>query len=192
MKKPPWNIPVVFVYFWLSLGYVLDDEEIVDILRKTKITSSEISKRIDAAEKAESEIQATRKNYLPIATRGALLYFLVAGLTQLDHMYQFSLDWFQRVFVASVVSRREKQERTLERERASWKKVPEMAARWQEPKSTCEKGLFEEHLEHSIDALTRNVFEVRRCLMWIWQMRSVYPCWSQLPFPPLGGVFSSI
>ncbi|EQB78556.1 hypothetical protein CB1_001073039, partial [Camelus ferus] len=50
-------------------GSLLDDEEIVDILRKSKMTSNEILKRIKATKKAESEIEATRKKYLPIATR---------------------------------------------------------------------------------------------------------------------------
>ncbi|XP_011359187.1 dynein heavy chain 14, axonemal [Pteropus vampyrus] len=142
-------------------GYVLDDEEIVDILRKSKITSNEISKRIDAAEKAESEIQATRKNYLPLATRGALLYFLVAGLTQINYMYQFSLDWFQQVFVSSVVSRSKKQEEhSLERDKVSRKKVHEITNHSKEPKLKREKDLLEGHLKNSTDALTRNIFKV--------------------------------
>lgn len=150
----------------MSLGYVLDDEEIVDILRKSKITSNEISKRIDAAEKAESEIQATRKNYLPLATRGALLYFLVAGLTQINYMYQFSLDWFQQVFVSSVVSRSKKQEEhSLERDKVSRKKVHEITNHSKEPKLKREKDLLEGHLKNSTDALTRNIFKVSHSLM---------------------------
>ena len=94
----------------MSLGFVLDDEEIVDILRKSKMTSNEISKRIKATRKAESKIEETRKVYLPIATRGALLYFLVSNLAQIDYMYQFSLDWFRQIFVSSVVSKSKEQE----------------------------------------------------------------------------------
>ncbi|EPQ07949.1 Dynein heavy chain 14, axonemal [Myotis brandtii] len=106
---------------------VLDNEEIIDTLRKSKITSNEISKRISETEKAESEIQATRKNYLPIATRGALLYFVVASLTQINHMYQFSLDWFRQVFLSSVVSKsKEQEEHGLKREKVPPKKVHEL------------------------------------------------------------------
>ena len=54
------------------------------------MTSNEISKRIKATRKAESEIEETRKLYLPIATRGALLYFLVSKSTSLySHSINF-------------------------------------------------------------------------------------------------------
>ncbi|XP_004439654.1 PREDICTED: dynein heavy chain 14, axonemal [Ceratotherium simum simum] len=139
---------------------VLDDEEIVDVLRKSKMTSNEISKRIKATETAESEIQATRQNYLPIATRGALLYFLVAGLTQINYMYQFSLDWFRQVFVSSVVSKSEEQERSLKREKMSLKKVHEITNPSEESKLDSEKNPLERHLKNSIDVLTRNIFKV--------------------------------
>ena len=76
----------------MSLGFVLDDEEIVDILRKSKMTSNEISKRIKATRKAESEIEETRKLYLPIGTRGALLYFLVSKSTSL---YSHSINFWE-------------------------------------------------------------------------------------------------
>ncbi|XP_036611437.1 dynein heavy chain 14, axonemal [Trichosurus vulpecula] len=85
-----------------SQGCILDDEAIIENLKKSKMTSTEVSERIKAAEKTESEFQMTRKNYLPIATRGALLYFLVADLAQINYMYQFSLDWFREMFVMSV------------------------------------------------------------------------------------------
>ncbi|XP_072503821.1 dynein axonemal heavy chain 14 [Notamacropus eugenii] len=85
-----------------SQGCILDDEAIIENLKKSKQTSTEVSERIKASEKTESEFQMTRKNYLPIATRGALLYFLVADLAQINYMYQFSLDWFREMFVMSV------------------------------------------------------------------------------------------
>ncbi|XP_016076637.1 PREDICTED: dynein heavy chain 14, axonemal [Miniopterus natalensis] len=141
-------------------GCVLDNEEIVDILRKSKITSNEISRRISAAEKAESEIQETRRNYLPIATRGAVLYFLVAGLAQISYMYQFSLDWFRQVFVSSVVSKSKEQEHGLKREKVSLRRLHETVNLSKEPKTKHEKKPSEGHLKNSIDTLTRNVFKV--------------------------------
>ncbi|XP_066216240.1 dynein axonemal heavy chain 14 [Saccopteryx leptura] len=142
-------------------GCVLDNEEIVDILRKSKMTSNEISKRISATKKAESEIQATRKNYLPIATRGTLLYFLVASLTQINYMYQFSLDWFRQVFVASIVSKgKDQEEHSLKREKMSLIKVHEMINLSKEPKLNDEKTPLKKYLKNAIDVLTRNVFKV--------------------------------
>ncbi|XP_064451600.1 dynein axonemal heavy chain 14 [Mirounga angustirostris] len=140
---------------------VLDDEEIVDILRKAKMTSNEISKRIKATEKAESQIQETRKSYLPIATRGALLYFLVAGLAQVNCMYQFSLDWFRQAFIQAVVSRRKEQEEPgSKREAMSLKKIRDTTNLSKEPKLESEGNLSQRHLKNSIDVLTRSIFKV--------------------------------
>uniref|UniRef100_M3XYI9 Dynein axonemal heavy chain 14 n=1 Tax=Mustela putorius furo TaxID=9669 RepID=M3XYI9_MUSPF len=109
---------------------VLDDEETVDILRNIKMNSNDISKRIRATEKAESKIQETRKHYLPLATRGALLYFLVAGLARVSCAYQFSLDWFRQAFLLAVVSGKR------------------------------EENISQKHLKNSIDVLTRSIFKV--------------------------------
>ncbi|XP_070257562.1 dynein axonemal heavy chain 14 [Myotis yumanensis] len=143
-------------------GCVLDNEEIVDTLRKSKITSNEISKRISETEKAELEIQATRKSFLPIATRGTLLYFVVASLTQISHMYQFSLDWFRRVFLSSVVSKSKEQEEEhgLKREKTPPKKLHELVSLSEEPKLKLEKPPLEKHLKNSVDVLTMNIFKV--------------------------------
>nr|XP_031294136.1 dynein heavy chain 14, axonemal [Camelus dromedarius] len=142
-------------------GSLLDDEEIVDILRKSKMTSNEILKRIKATKKAESEIEATRKKYLPIATRGALLYFLVSGLAQINCMYQFSLDWFRQIFVSSVVSKsKEQEEHSVKRERMFLKRVCEITELSKEPKLESESKSLDRHLKNSIDRLTRNIFKV--------------------------------
>ncbi|KAM5238846.1 dynein axonemal heavy chain 14 [Ctenodactylus gundi] len=129
-------------------GCVLDDEEIVATLRKCKMTANEIANRIQATEKAESEIQATRRKYLPIATRGALLYFLVAGLAHLDHMYQFSLDWFRQRFVASVIPGRRHEP------------AQKVAGSSEKPGLQRDPDQLSEHIEHAVGRLTRNVFRV--------------------------------
>ncbi|XP_008070687.1 dynein heavy chain 14, axonemal, partial [Carlito syrichta] len=137
-------------------GCVLDDEEIVDTLRKSKMISNEILKRIEATTKSESENQAKRENYLPIATRGTLLYFLVADLTQINYMYQFSLDWFRQVFVSSVISKSKEQEHSLKREKTSFKKVRKSKNISKES----EKNSSDRHVKNVIDVLTRNIFKV--------------------------------
>ncbi|XP_054432748.1 dynein axonemal heavy chain 14 [Pteronotus mesoamericanus] len=142
-------------------GCVLDNEEIIELLRQSKVTSSEISKRINATEKAESKIEAIRTAYLPIATRGTLLYFLVAGLPRINHMYQFSLDWFRQVFVSSVVSRsKEPEEHGLKREKVPLKRAHGNKNLSKEPKLKHEKNPLEGHLKNSMDVLTRNIFKV--------------------------------
>jgi len=39
---------------------------------------------------------------LQVATRGSTLYFVLADLSGIDVMYQFSLDWFQDMFTAAI------------------------------------------------------------------------------------------
>jgi len=40
--------------------------------------------------------------YAPVAYRAAILYFVVQDLQKVNHMYQFSLNWFRSVFIKSL------------------------------------------------------------------------------------------
>eukprot|EP00079_Xenopus_tropicalis_P035681 XP_017949452.1 PREDICTED: dynein heavy chain 14, axonemal [Xenopus tropicalis] len=83
-------------------GHLLDDEDLIDNLKKSKLKSKDVVKRIEDSAKTEATIEAARGTYLPVARRGAILYFVVANLIRLNYMYQFSLQWFHRVFVESM------------------------------------------------------------------------------------------
>ncbi|CAH2255707.1 dynein heavy chain 14, axonemal [Pelobates cultripes] len=85
-------------------GHLLDDHDLIETLKMSKMTSRNVFQRIEASEKTEATIEAAREVYLPIATRGAILYFMVADLIHLNYMYQFSLHWFHQVFVESLGS----------------------------------------------------------------------------------------
>lgn len=37
--------------------------------------------------------------YQPVANRGAILYIIISELSNLESMYQFSLEYFSRIFV---------------------------------------------------------------------------------------------
>uniref|UniRef100_A0A8C5PZV6 AAA+ ATPase domain-containing protein n=1 Tax=Leptobrachium leishanense TaxID=445787 RepID=A0A8C5PZV6_9ANUR len=83
-------------------GHLLDDRDLIETLKMSKETSRDVFQRIEASEKTEATIEDARKVYLPIATRGAVLYFVVADLVHLNYMYQFSLLWFHQVFMESL------------------------------------------------------------------------------------------
>ena len=53
---------------------------------------------------ARSEIRRTREHYLPVATRGAIIYFTLVDLPSLNVMYQFSLPWVVDLFVSCLLS----------------------------------------------------------------------------------------
>ncbi|XP_066451266.1 dynein axonemal heavy chain 14 isoform X2 [Eleutherodactylus coqui] len=83
-------------------GHLLDDEDLINTLQKSKVTAKDVVKRMRDSGKTEASIEAARDIYLPVARRGAVLYFVVADLIHLNYMYQFSLQWFHQVFVEAM------------------------------------------------------------------------------------------
>ena len=56
-----------------------------------------ITTRLLEAEKTEQSISTAREKYRPVATRGSVMYFVVASLAEVDPMYQYSLKYFTQV-----------------------------------------------------------------------------------------------
>eukprot|EP01029_Cantina_marsupialis_P005823 TRINITY_DN1630_c1_g5_i3.p1 TRINITY_DN1630_c1_g5~~TRINITY_DN1630_c1_g5_i3.p1 ORF type:complete len:1943 (+),score=485.57 TRINITY_DN1630_c1_g5_i3:173-6001(+) len=81
-----------------SKGNILDDEELINTLAHAKVTSGIISERVAESEKTAAEVQLMRDQYQPVSKWGAVLYFVIADLAHIDPMYQYSLDFFIRLF----------------------------------------------------------------------------------------------
>ncbi|CAH2103550.1 unnamed protein product [Euphydryas editha] len=92
---------------YASSGNILDDEELIETLNESKETSEIINARLEETEATEMRISAAREKYRTVATRGAVLYFAVAQLADIDPMYQFSLKYFNQVF-NQVIEKSEK------------------------------------------------------------------------------------
>lgn len=60
-------------------------------------TSLIIAGRLIDAEETERNIGIARERYRAVAKRGSCLYFVVAQLSEIDTMYQFSLNYFNSV-----------------------------------------------------------------------------------------------
>lgn len=60
--------------------------------------------KVADAEATELEIDNTRSKYIPVATRTQLLFFCTTDLSNIDPMYQYSLEWFISIFLNSIAS----------------------------------------------------------------------------------------
>ena len=80
-----------------STGNILDDEELIETLNESKETTEVIASRLQETEATEEKISIARDKYRIVATRGSILYFVVAQLAEIDPMYQYSLKYFNQV-----------------------------------------------------------------------------------------------
>jgi dynein heavy chain len=85
-----------------ATGNLLENVDLVVTLEKTKATAVEIAQKIEVGKVTAKEIEETRLAYMPIAIRGSVSYFALAGLAVLDSMYEFALGAFLTVFKLSL------------------------------------------------------------------------------------------
>jgi dynein heavy chain len=85
-----------------SQGNILDDAELITTLKASKVTSTEVNAQVALATETKDKIDAACEGYRPVAKRGAVLYFVVADLSAIDPMYQYSLQFFVTLFKNSM------------------------------------------------------------------------------------------
>ena len=99
-----------------SEGNVLDDVELIGNLKESKKVSSQVKASLEESVVKSKEIEEAREVYQPVANRGAVLFIIVAELSNIGAMYQFSLEYFARLF-SSVLQATPPVEDVLERVR---------------------------------------------------------------------------
>jgi len=77
---------------------ILDDEELIMVLDQSNETSITIKQKVQEAEETQKIINENRENYRGVARRGSVLYFVIADLGLIDPMYQYSLEFFGKLF----------------------------------------------------------------------------------------------
>ncbi|KAI4880923.1 hypothetical protein NFI96_025448, partial [Prochilodus magdalenae] len=87
-----------------SEGNPVDDEELIRVLGASKLKAGEIQAKVMVAEETERDIDATRLQYVPVAVRAQILFFCVSDLSNVDPMYQYSLEWFLGIFMAGIAN----------------------------------------------------------------------------------------
>lgn len=86
-----------------SSGNILDDSTAVEVLSSSKALSDEIAEKEVVAERTGREIDETRNGYVPVSGLAATVFFCIADMGAIDSMYQYSLEWFTRLYEQSIV-----------------------------------------------------------------------------------------
>jgi len=81
---------------------ILLDESLIHKLHDSKKTAAEINQRVKDSQITEVEIDKSREAYRPVAFRVALLFFSIIDLAIIDPMYQYSLQWYIKLFVMGI------------------------------------------------------------------------------------------
>jgi dynein heavy chain len=81
---------------------ILDDDGLVDTLEQAKVVSDQVKIQVEKNVELEETINNIRDKYIPVAIRGSLLYFVIVDLSLIDPMYQFSLEYFKKIFLLSI------------------------------------------------------------------------------------------
>ncbi|XP_026560379.1 dynein heavy chain 3, axonemal [Pseudonaja textilis] len=87
-----------------SEGNILEDETAIKVLSSSKQLSEEISEKQEIASMTETEIDATRMRYKPVAVHSATVFFCISDLAHIEPMYQYSLIWFINLYVQSLAN----------------------------------------------------------------------------------------
>ena len=83
-------------------GNLLDDNELITVLSQTKAKHAEVQKKLTKAAAARTEIRSKREIFRSVARRGAVLYFSIVEIININPMYETSLDRFLTLFIRSM------------------------------------------------------------------------------------------
>jgi dynein heavy chain len=86
-----------------SEGNILENSSAIEVLSSSKVLSNEITEKQKVADETERKIDETRDSYRPIAFHSAMLFFCIAELVNIDPMYQYSLNWYIDLYIASII-----------------------------------------------------------------------------------------
>jgi dynein heavy chain len=81
---------------------MLDNTELINTLEETKTKAHEVGEKLKLGAKTSKDIERLRDGYRPAAKRGAVLFFVLAEMSTVNTMYQYSLSSYLDVFEYSL------------------------------------------------------------------------------------------
>ncbi|KAG5670791.1 hypothetical protein PVAND_001030 [Polypedilum vanderplanki] len=85
-----------------SQGNMLDNEELIQTLESSKSKATEVTTKLELATETAKDINNLRNGYRPVACRGAHLFFVLADMSIVNAMYQYSLSSYLVEFINSL------------------------------------------------------------------------------------------
>ncbi|KAK9884326.1 hypothetical protein WA026_005276 [Henosepilachna vigintioctopunctata] len=85
-----------------SKGDILEDETGIQVLDESKALSTEIIIKQEKSLSIEKSIEEFRVKYQAVSEHSSVLYYCISDLANVDPMYQYSLEWFINLYVASI------------------------------------------------------------------------------------------
>ena len=83
-------------------GNLLDDAELITVLRNTQKKAADVKKALHAAVETRESINEKREQFRPVAARGSILYFGIIDVSKINVMYQTSLKQFLELFLKAM------------------------------------------------------------------------------------------
>jgi len=83
-------------------GDILEDDELIIVLNNSKDTQNQIDQSKRDQETIFKQIDAMRELLTPVAVRVSRLFFVLADLQYVDPMYQYSLNFFTKIFQTAM------------------------------------------------------------------------------------------
>ena len=85
-----------------KIDMILEDDQVINILAESKVTTDDINVRQKESAKEEKNINKIREDFRPVAFRAQTLFFSIVDLALIDPMYQYSLQWFANLYAGSI------------------------------------------------------------------------------------------
>lgn len=83
-------------------GNMVDNIDLIETLDNIKSRANEVMTKLFLAEVTSADIDKLREGYRPAATRGAILFSVLADMATVNTMYQYSLISYVEVFIHSL------------------------------------------------------------------------------------------